>query len=66
MGGGWCFSTADCYARSTTQFGTTTVWAETAEFFGIFSDDPDINPDFYNWNHVFVIYCDGGLFAGER
>ena len=66
MGGGWCSNTTDCYNRSFTILGGTTPWPETADFFGIFSDDAEVNPDFYNWNHVFIIYCDGGLFAGDR
>ena len=66
MGGAWCASTNDCYLRSFTIFGTTTLWNETTEIFGIFSDDPAVNPDFYNWNGVFLLYCDGGSFAGDR
>ena len=66
MGGAWCFNISDCASRSVTMTGTTTLWPETAEFFGVFSNDTRVNPDFYNWNHVFLIYCDGGLFAGNR
>jgi hypothetical protein len=30
------------------------------------SDDPAINPRFYNWNVAYAHYCDGGSFAGNR
>ena len=66
MGGGWCLSSEDCFNRSTTTFGSTAFWPQTLDFTGIFSNDEDINPDLYNWNAVFVIYCDGGSFAGDK
>jgi hypothetical protein len=28
--------------------------------------DPTINPAFYNWNLVYMRYCDGGSWAGLR
>ena len=33
---------------------------------GFLSSNPEVNPDFYNWNTVFFVYCDGGSFAGDR
>ncbi|CAM6107975.1 unnamed protein product [Calypogeia fissa] len=36
------------------------VWFE-----GILSSSPIHNPDFYNWNRVFLKYCDGGSFNGD-
>ena len=33
---------------------------------GPLDEDKDFNPDFYDWNHVFVVYCDGAFFAGHR
>ena len=66
MGGGWCSSTADCYSRTSTILGGTTDFLERMEFFGKFSSDNEVNPDFYNWNVVYLIYCDGGVFAGDR
>ena len=26
---------------------------------GYFDSDPMVNPQMYNWNHVFLRYCDG-------
>ena len=66
MGGAWCGNTSDCYARSFSALGSTALWPESNEFFGIFSSDSKVNPDFYNWNAVFFIYCDGASFAGSR
>jgi hypothetical protein len=28
--------------------------------------DPSQNPLMHNWNHIFVRYCDGGYFSGDR
>lgn len=33
---------------------------------GIFSDEKDKNPTFHNWNIVFLVYCDGFCFSGDR
>ncbi|KAM0850579.1 hypothetical protein ACQ4PT_052990 [Festuca glaucescens] len=32
---------------------------------GILDSDPELNPDFYNWNKVYVRYCDGASFSGD-
>ena len=66
MGGAWCYSTNDCYLRSLTLYGSTTLWNQTREFYGVLSNDATVNPDFHNWNAVFFIYCDGGSFAGDK
>ena len=66
MGGSACTNVSECYNRSFTALGSTTLSPETAEFYGIFSNSMTVNPDFYNWNFISVIYCDGGLFAGNR
>ncbi|CAN4128318.1 unnamed protein product [Withania somnifera] len=34
-------------------------------FSGMLSNDPKSNPEFYNWNRVYVRYCDGGSFTGD-
>ena len=33
---------------------------------GYFDVDPEKNPTFYNWNMLFLRYCDGGSFSGNR
>lgn len=37
-----------------------------ADIGGIMAADPAINPDFYDWNKVFMHYCDGASFGGGR
>jgi len=38
----------------------------TADLGGLMSQDPSINPDFHDWNKVFLHYCDGGSFSTGR
>lgn len=33
---------------------------------GMFSFSKDINPRMYNWNKIFIGYCDGSSFSGRR
>ncbi|KAL1807141.1 hypothetical protein ACET3Z_030209 [Daucus carota] len=35
-------------------------------FTGILSDNKELNPNFYNWNRVYVRYCDGSCFTGDK
>ena len=49
-----------------TVLGTSTLWSETSEVGGIFSDNETVNGDFYNWNVVYLMYCDGASFSGYR
>jgi hypothetical protein len=32
----------------------------------LLSDDPDSNPEFYSYNHVFMPYCTGDTWSGTR
>eukprot|EP00438_Fugacium_kawagutii_P028670 Skav214048 [mRNA] locus=scaffold2017:342017:347696:- [translate_table: standard] len=79
-GGGWCSSDADCLERSRGILGSTKSDADAGPmlaiflhqrilpqfvFFMVFSRRP-VNPLMYNWNHVYVRYCDGGYYSGER
>ncbi|KAH0706446.1 hypothetical protein KY289_011522 [Solanum tuberosum] len=63
-GGAWCRNTTDCLNRSKTDLGSSTLMLPFI-FLGIFSKSKTENPDFYNWNKVFVRYCDGGAFTGD-
>ena len=66
-GGGWCFNERECLERSKTNLGSSKGWSQTTkDREHIISDDPNQNPSFYSWNHVFVPYCDGGAFTGSR
>lgn len=64
QGGGWCGNDADCLSRSTTALGSSTYMSPVG-LSGFLSNSPTDNPDFYNWNRVFVRYCDGGSFSGN-
>ncbi|KAK8951511.1 hypothetical protein KSP39_PZI004874 [Platanthera zijinensis] len=64
-GGGWCNDFVSCLERSRTRRGSTRYMNKLEVFSGILSDDPNMNPDFYNWNRVKLRYCDGASFAGD-
>jgi len=66
-GGGWCSSVADCYGRSLGNLGSSKNYTDTATInYGYFSTDPASNPLMYNWNSVYLKYCDGGSFSGNN
>jgi hypothetical protein len=73
-GGGFCASEAACQGRAPT-LTSSTPWQrrqlsqlgdDEDRADGILSNDPSHNPDFYNWNHVFMIYCSSDSWAGTR
>jgi O-palmitoleoyl-L-serine hydrolase len=78
MGGSWCINIEDCYYRSKTLLGSTDIywprpfydfspWGDSPGYpGGYFSEDPNLNPLMYNWNKVFLIYCDGSSFSGNN
>lgn len=66
QGGGWCESMDDCLGRSHSQLGSSKDYPAAASLGGgYFSTDPTQNPLMYNWNHVFMRYCDGASFSGN-
>jgi len=66
-GGGWCTSVADCYARSQGGLGSSKTYAQTMELgFGYMSNDPNVIAMMYNWNKVYLKYCDGASFSGAN
>ncbi|KAJ0967167.1 hypothetical protein J5N97_024084 [Dioscorea zingiberensis] len=64
-GGGWCNDVGSCLERSRSRRGSTSLMSKYEVFSGILSNDPTMNPDFYNWNRVKLRYCDGASFAGD-
>ncbi|KAL2634139.1 hypothetical protein R1flu_005618 [Riccia fluitans] len=67
-GGAWCSNDRDCAKRAKTYLGST-YYSESRGLpptSGILSDNPGVNPDFYNWNVVWLRYCDGASFLGDR
>jgi len=67
QGGGWCESMDDCLSRSKVDLGSSKNYPATANLGGgYFSTDASQNPLMYNWNHVFMRYCDGASFSGNN
>lgn len=67
QGGGWCESLDDCLGRSQGDLGSSKAYPANASLGGgYFSTDPKQNPLMYNWNHVYMRYCDGASFSGNN
>ncbi|XP_012847007.1 PREDICTED: pectin acetylesterase 8-like [Erythranthe guttata] len=64
-GGGWCNNVTTCISRANGHLGSSKHMSNRTMFFGIANNDPQFNPDFYNWNRVVVRYCDGASFTGD-
>ncbi|MCD9637648.1 hypothetical protein HAX54_021051 [Datura stramonium] len=64
-GGGWCTNIIDCLGRTRDIHVGSTNIMKPWKFEGLYSTNQSENPDFYNWNKVFVRYCDGGSFTGD-
>ena len=71
LGGGWCSGLSalevayDCYDRSSTLLGSTNGWQDTKTSIDhTFSADPVKDIIYYNWNRIFVVYCDGSGHQG--
>jgi hypothetical protein len=66
QGGGWCYDEMDCYGRSQGGLGSSKNWPPSASLNGIVSSDCTVNPDFCNFHRVWMAYCDGNSFSGNR
>ncbi|XP_022792422.1 pectin acetylesterase 7-like [Stylophora pistillata] len=66
QGGEWCYRIEGCYERSDTALGSSKLFCKTILLEGLLSNQAKFNPNFYNWNSIFVAYCDGGSFTGNR
>ncbi|KAM3264179.1 pectin acetylesterase 8-like [Capsicum annuum] len=64
-GGGWCRNVTLCLERTNSRRGSSAKMDQHYDFSGMLSNDPKFNPEFYNWNRVYVRYCDGGSFTGD-
>ncbi|KAK9077770.1 hypothetical protein SSX86_006108 [Deinandra increscens subsp. villosa] len=66
QGGGWCYTIQDCVSRKTYDNGLgSSKLMQELYFSGILSNRKDQNPNFYNWNRVYMRYCDGSSFTGD-
>lgn len=67
QGGGWCENLDSCLGRSGGDLGSSKNYPATANLGGgYFDNNPAVNPMMYNWNMVFMRYCDGGSFSGNN
>eukprot|EP01062_Namystynia_karyoxenos_P077487 TRINITY_DN781_c0_g1_i1.p1 TRINITY_DN781_c0_g1~~TRINITY_DN781_c0_g1_i1.p1 ORF type:complete len:395 (+),score=140.66 TRINITY_DN781_c0_g1_i1:63-1247(+) len=67
QGGGWCESLDDCLMRSHGSLGSSKDdGATTVQAGGYFSTEETVNPLMWNWNSVYIRYCDGGSFSGAN
>ncbi len=66
QGGGWCTSPENCLARSKTELGSSNNWPQETNQGGLMSSDCQKNYQFCSYNKVFVGYCDGNSFSGNR
>jgi len=56
-----------CYSRSQGSLGSSNGYGPTfSESHGILSNDPAVNPHFYDWTVAFVKYCDGTVHIGHK
>ena len=70
-GGGLCVEPIDCIIRQNSDQGSSTFWGEswmpgTDGLSDILSDNPQGNPYFYDFNHVYFKYCSGDTWTGTR
>eukprot|EP01084_Bolivina_argentea_P132121 233148_1 len=70
-GGGSCSDEQSCMQRANTSLGSSNYWnttidTSTINLLGVLSDDPNINPDFYTGHHIFIYYCSGDVWTGQR
>ena len=66
QGGAWCHDPDTCYQRSSTALGSSACLRRHLRLEGLLSNKVKYNPEFYNWTKVFVPYCDGASFTGNR
>lgn len=64
-GGGWCDSSESCRNRTRSNLGSSN-YMQAKNFTGILANQQLLNPYFYNWNRIFVRYCDGASFTGNK
>jgi len=70
QGGGWCFSMQDCYWRSQSVLGDSSLWAPVSNGTalatqGLLSNDPAVNPRTYDWTDIYVMYCNGASWTSN-
>lgn len=54
------------YNRTETNLGSSKFNRPEVVLDGIFSRNETLNPEFYNWNFIYINYCDGTGIPGLR
>lgn len=66
QGGGWCYDIERCSTRLRTRLGSTLKSAKQMDMNQVYKTRVrSENPLMYNWNIVYVQYCDSSSFAGD-
>ena len=70
-GGGLCVEPIDCIARKNSDEGSSLYWEDsfipgTDGLKDILSDNPEENPFFFDYNHVYLKYCSGDTWTGTK
>lgn len=80
QGGGWCLDPQGCYSRSQGDLGSSAALKSEVDCAikgtkgnpcvhdgdsGLQSSLESENPEMFNWNKVYINYCDGGSYAGD-
>eukprot|EP01084_Bolivina_argentea_P258666 436173_1 len=67
QGGGECFNEAGCWSRRNGTLGSTKSDPLTMDMneIGFLGNDSKTSPLFYNWNKIFMRYCDGASYSGN-
>ena len=77
-GGGACWDQATCGSRAPSLMSARPWMTDALQELtskgnegsqdgkagGILDPDPAVNPDFHNWNHVYLVYCSSDNWAG--
>lgn len=66
QGGGWCYDELSCLYRTQGQMGSSIDDNGFESNGGLTSTNCNTNPQFCNYNQVYVRYCDGTGFSGMR
>jgi hypothetical protein len=63
-GGAMCSDYQDCLSRKSKNLGSSKYWLPTHEGVAIQSPNKTENPDFFDWNHIYLEYCNGDFWVG--
>lgn len=67
QGGGECGDKPSCDGRAKSALGSSNYFAASISSMPYFSvNNPETNPNFASWSHVYVPYCTSDLFSGTQ